>query len=282
MIGVIREQLLSTDKENKVLYNKILILDDMAGFYDVNKVLKLYNTMTNLLSKADIDKEILNKLVEINHYMNMIPTLKIEDYTGLEHNLDMYQKLHDEMFEKWDSHIIDNSNIFNYDIYDIESIDENEFDAIYENLNNEQVHDMEDKNRILGCADDEYYYTLLCDDIYKKHYHHMYMFIENRENNLEYDIANTFKYFISQVRKVELRYHREYLLIEMSVYGLHIDHIHAINQLLMAYNYLINSSSFNEGQLFEFDKYSIERYISTAKAIIERVPGLLKARLNTK
>lgn len=98
---------------------------------------------------------------------------------------------------------------------------------------------------------------------------------------LNNDIADSFRIFTSQVSKIDFSYNSDYKLasLEMTSSGFNSEHIYALNILIKAYNYLINSISFKENKIFLLDEYTINKRIENAKLIVERVPLLIQSRL---
>ena len=80
--------------------------------------------------------------------------------------------------------------------------------------------------------------------------------------------------------KIDNKYSSSDYRITMNEFGLHMEHVIAINQLLMAYNYLLNSLSFKENSLYIFDEYEVDRHIELAELIIARVPNIIKYNLD--
>ena len=266
MIGVLMEDKLGlVKKSDKSLYKKILFFDEGPGFYKTEKVLKLYNTMTNFLKKAEINEDLLNKFIEINHCMNTINTLKLNSYEHLIPCIDKYQEMHENIEVLWEKPVLDDKNIFAYDIYDMKELEENEYIEIFNKIYNKEL----DIDNVIFCKEaDNKLSCIVSNDIFNQNRRKLYMFIENFIDDLDKDIAYSFKYLIQQVSKIDISYDDDLSLLDMTRLGLNAEHIFALNNLMTAYNYLINSSSFRDN-----------KRISNAKLTVERVPLVIKSRL---
>lgn len=279
MIGIIRENNIGLSKKSDVLLHKnLMILSEGPGFYQTEKILRLYNTMTYLLEKAEINKDLLDKFIEINHCMNIINTLKLDSYEYFIANIQEYYDMHKNIESLWDQPTIDTNNIFNYTIYNMEKLDYDDFIEVFDKIKNKES-DIENK---IYCNETESgLNVIISKDIFKANERKLYTFIENKQNNLNKDIAYSFKYFTAQVSKLDSSYESEYKLmsLDMTRLGLNREHVNAFNALMTAYNYLINSLSFRENKLAPFDEYEINKRISNAKITVERVPLVIQSRL---
>lgn len=277
MYGVLNENKIGISrKEGVSLHKNIIILNEGAGFYRTEKVLKLYNTITDLLSDSNINEDILNKFIEINHCMNVINYLKVDNYSNFIEDIEDYYEAHEGLDSMWDNPIIDRKNVFQCNIFDIEMLNEQDF---IQSIDSAEVSEL--NNKIYGNESEYGLKVFIPKDTRNKYARNLYLFAQNNSNDLKRDIAYSFRNFTEQVSKLNFSYAKELSLLDMTNLGLNIEHVNAINTLLASYNYLINSKSFEDNQLLFFDEDYINKKISTAKLIVERIPYMISARLDS-
>lgn len=280
MIGMLSENKIGTSKKDNIkLHNSIVIFNETTGFFYVEKTLKLYNTMTHLLKNSKLNSDILDKFIEINYCMNLIGDLKINNYNSFIDNLEKYYEKHDNLKYLWNNISANDNNIFEYNIFNMKELS---YDELIKNSDKICNKESDIKNTIYYNKNDSELRAIISNDILKKYERKMYMFIENNKNDLNSDIAYSFRRFTSQVSKIDFSYDSDYKLasLEMTSLGFNSEHIHALNILMKAYNYLINSISFKENNMFIFDELTINKRISNAKLMVERVPLIIQSRLS--
>lgn len=279
MIGMLSENKIGTSKKDNIkLHNSIVIFNETTGFFYAEKTLKLYNTMTHLLKNSKLNSDILDKFIEINYCMNLICNLKINNYNYFIDNLEEYYKKHDNLKSLWNNIHTNYNDIFEYHIFDMEELSYDEFIKSFDKICDKESSV---ENSIYYNESESGLRVIISNDILKKYERKMYMFIENNKNDLNSDIAYSFRRFTSQVSKIDFSYDSDYKLasLEMTSLGFNSEHIHALNILMKAYNYLINSISFKENNMFIFDELTINKRISNAKLMVERVPLIIQSRL---
>lgn len=72
-----------------------------------------------------------------------------------------------------------------------------------------------------------------------------------------------------------------YGYFDMSDFNVHIETIQAINKILCSYNYLMNSSSFRDGEYHYFDRMRIENDIEYARIVQERAIDVMRYQLRS-
>lgn len=280
MIGMLSENKIGTSKKDNIkLHNSIVIFNETTGFFYVEKTLKLYNTMTHLLKNSKLNSDILDKFIEINYCMNLIGDLKINNYNSFIDNLEKYYEKHDNLKYLWNNISANDNNIFEYNIFNMKELS---YDELIKNSDKICNKESDIKNTIYYNKNDSELRAIISNDILKKYERKMYMFIENNKNDLRSDIAYSFRRFTSQVSKIDFSYESDYKLasLEMTSLGFNREHVNALNILMTAYNYLINSISFKENNMFIFDELTINKRISNAKLMVERVPLIIQSRLS--
>lgn len=280
MIGMLSENKIGTSKKDNIkLHNSIVIFNETTGFFYVEKTLKLYNTMTHLLKNSKLNSDILDKFIEINYCMNLIGDLKINNYNSFIDNLEKYYEKHDNLKYLWNNISANDNNIFEYNIFNMKELS---YDELIKNSDKICNKESDIKNTIYYNKNDSELRVIISNDILKKYERKMYMFIENNKNDLSSDIGYSFRRFTSQVSKIDFSYESDYKLasLEMTSLGLNREHVNALNILMTAYNYLINSISFKENNMLIFDEITINKRISNAKLMIERVPLIIQSRLS--
>lgn len=282
MIGLVRSPKLYTSEGERNVYNKLLIFEERINLKDISSFIKIYNTTTNLLENINLNEEILDKFKRINCCIEAIASLKVKNVASdIIDNFKSYTLLHKEALKKCKLKEYNKSNTFKYSTYNIKSLNEEDFDVLYEEISeNERLSDNTITNTVYGFIDNHSAYTIISNDLNDKHYGCVYAFIENISNNYNKDLINSIKYILNQMLKIDNKYSSSDYRITMNEFGLHMEHVIAINQLLMAYNYLLNSLSFKENSLYIFDEYEVDRHIELAELIIARVPNIIKYNLD--
>ena len=207
--------------------------------------------------------------------MNVINSLKVDSYSNFIEGIKDYCKSHENVDLLWDNPIIDRENIFQCNIFDIEVLNEQDFLQITDSVDTSKLND-----KIYGNESEFGLKVFIPEDTRNRYSRNLYLFTQNNSNDLKRDIAYSFKNFTEQVSKLNFSYIDDLYLLDMTNLGLNIEHINAINNLIASFNYLLNSKSFRENELLFFDEDYINKRISIAKLMVERIPYMISARLD--
>lgn len=265
----------------KSIHNYMVVLDKGPGFMDYDDTVKLYNTALHMISNVDFNKDIINLFKEIAKGLNLIELLKVDNkYINFTENLDTYGSKHDKFIEMWESsEDICTYDSYLYNIYPFTEMLSEDFQKIVSDESGEPIlvehgiHILYESGELSGC---------ISKDIHDKIKNQLYYIPEHKTGDIEKDTTLSLSYILEKVSKVESNYSSSdnVTLLQMTACGLHFDHLVAINLLLKTFNYLLNSQSVKDNEMYVFDKLEVEKRIEHAKFIISRIPLLIKSRLN--
>lgn len=281
MIGIIRDNtsMVSIEDNSHLFDNRVLVLESRYGFTKTDSVISLYSTMTNMLLNINLNSELLNKFLTLNHYMKLIEGLKLDNLNKFIDNIEDYYKKHSDIEQLWDDVKFDNSNCFEYKIYDIEVLDKPDYSHIYRDMKeNSSLY----SNKIYGLKREGSFSTIMSDDLYQKHSMHKYAFLDKKYEDSNRNIVESVKLFLERINKIEPKYDSDFREYEMTLHGLNIEHVNALNSLMRAYNYLLNSKSFADNEMFYFDERKADFALEMSKCMVDRVPELIQHRIETK
>lgn len=263
-------------EEGEKFHDKLIVFDWEGGFYNFSKLNYLYSTMTDLLVKSNLDSSLTDKFVTINHYLNCINKLHLDNFNLLEENLDDYYKMYDEFSLNVQNPVLHSENVFGYTQFDLEFVSEFEFGKIF---SGEISQKCSKESSLYALSRNDYLQCIFPEDTLDKYKRRLYMFLKSTGKGFDFDMAYSFKNFIGKISNFSINYHERFTSISMDKSGFHTEHIVAINKLLTAYNHLLNSCSFLNNTLLHFDEINIDRRIESARLTVVRVPELIKHRL---
>lgn len=284
MYGVInpKDQFFFFDLDNKEsIHNCIVTLSKKPGFYNYNDIVKLYNTALHMISNSGFNKDIVNLFKEIAKGLNLIQLLKVDNkYTNFLEKLDTYSDRHEEIIKLWDS----DEDICIYDsyIYNNYSFTEMPSDEFHKIVSDESENPILVEHGIHTLYEDKELSGCISKDIHDKIKNQLYYIPKHKTGNLKKDIALSLSCILTQVSKFESRNSDKdnVMYLGMNIEGFHCEHIVAVNILLSVFNYLLNSTSIQNNELYMFDEIEVIKRIENAKLIINRIPLLIKSRLD--
>lgn len=263
----------------EAIQNQMVVIEKGPGFMDYNQVVNLYNTSFYMMSENDFNEDIINLFKEIVIGLNVIRSLRVDNsYIGFDKNLDEYTSKHNDALIEWE--VYDDTSIYDRYLYKVFSVSEVSKDKFKE-ISNEDFDDSLLETPIHISYDGEDIDGYVRDDIHKEIKGNLFYIPEVKTGDVNKDICLSFSEILNQVSNFEAQYsHKDnVILLGMTQAGFNFDHHVAINHLLRTFNYLLNSNSLKDNELYFFDKVEVENRIELAKIIISRIPNIIKSRI---